>query len=96
MARTVEEYKEHLISEFPGRLLMEGWDNLVDNLVDYEGIEYPDEAEAGTVAYEVAEKIASDKYDAEAIKAIQAIKEYLEDAMGFVTGDYWALEVLAS
>ena len=96
MARTVEEYKEHMAEFGLSIIRMEGWENLIDNLVDYDGIEYPDEAEAGTVHYEIAEKAASDKYEAEAIKVIHAIKLYLEDVMQELTGDVWELEAVAS
>ena len=49
MARTVEEYKSFIEDNFWYFGHQEGWDNLVDQIIDYDGIDYPDESERGTV-----------------------------------------------
>lgn len=95
MPKSVEEYKDFLGYEFTGLMMSDGWDNLLDGMIDHEGIEYPDESEAGTVAYEVAEKIASDKYEVELGKAKKALVLYLEDCLSGVSGRPWSVKELS-
>ena len=42
MARTVEEYKTYIEENLLQMLMVEGWENLIDNTIDYDGIESED------------------------------------------------------
>ena len=82
MARTVEEYKTYIEENFLRMLMVEGWENLVDNIIDYDGIDYPDESERGTVYYDRKNREAEHKWEAEEEKAVEALTQYLQDTIG--------------
>lgn len=79
MARTVKEYKDFLIDNFLDFLIREGWENLVDNMIDYEGIDYPLEEDKNTVFYKMEWAKADALYCAEEEKAVEALYQYLAD-----------------
>ena len=82
MAKTVEEYKSFIEDNFWYLGHQEGWDNLVDNIIDYEGIDYPDESERGTVFYERKSLEAEHKWEVEEEKVVEAMTQYLQDTIG--------------
>ena len=82
MARTVEEYKSFIEDNFWYLGHQEGWDNLVDNIIDYDGINYPDESERGTVFYERKSLEAEHKWEVEEEKVVEALTQYLQDTVG--------------
>ena len=82
MARTVEEYKSFIENNFWYLGHQEGWDNLVDQIIDYEGIDYPDESEHGTVYYDRKYREAEHKWEAEEEKVVEALTQYLQDTIG--------------
>ena len=82
MARTVEEYKSFIEDNFWYFGQLEGWDNLVDQIIDYEGIDYPDESERGTVFYERKSLEAEHKWEVEEEKVVEALTQYLQDTIG--------------
>lgn len=82
MARTVEEYKSFIEDNFWYLGHMEGWENLVDQIIDYDGIDYPDEEEMGTVFYERKSLQAEHKWEVEEEKVIEALTQYLRDTIG--------------
>ena len=82
MAKTVEEYKSFIEDNFWYLGHQEGWDNLVDNIIDYDGIDYPDESERGTVFYERKSLEAEHKWEAEEEKVVEALTQYLQDTVG--------------
>ena len=82
MAKTVEEYKNFIEDNFWYLGHQEGWDNLVDQIIDYEGIDYPDESERGTVFYERKSLEAEHKWEVEEEKVVEALTQYLQDTLG--------------
>ena len=82
MARTVEEYKSFIEDNFWYFGQLEGWENLVDQIIDYDGIDYPDEGERGTVFYERKQLEAEHKWEVEEEKVVEALTEYLRDNIG--------------
>ena len=82
MAKTVEEYKSFIEDNFWFLGLQEGWENLVDNIIDYDGIDYPDESERGTVFYERKSLEAEHKWEVEEEKVVEALTQYLRDTIG--------------
>ena len=82
MARTVEEYKSFIEDNFWYLGHQEGWENLVDNIIDYDGIDYPDESERGTVFYERKSLEAEHKWEVEEEKVVEALTQYLQDTIG--------------
>ena len=82
MAKTVEEYKSFIEDNFWYLGQLEGWENLVDNIIDYDGINYPDESERGTVFYERKSLEAEHKWEAEEEKVVEALTQYLQDTVG--------------
>ena len=82
MAKTVEEYKSFIEDNFWYLGHQEGWDNLVDQIIDYEGIDYPDESERGTVFYERKSLEAEHKWEVEEEKVVEALTQYLQDTIG--------------
>ena len=82
MAKTVDEYKSFIEDNFWFLGHQEGWDNLVDNIIDYDGIDYPDESERGTVFYERKNAEAEHKWEAEEEKVVEALTQYLQDTLG--------------
>lgn len=82
MAKTVEEYKDFIEDNFWYLGNQEGWDNLVDNIIDYDGIDYPDESERGTVFYERKQLEAEHKWEVEEEKVVEALTQYLQDTIG--------------
>ena len=82
MAKTVEEYKSFIEDNFWYLGHQEGWDNLVDNIIDYDGIDYPDESERGTVFYERKSLEAEHKWEVEEEKVVEALTQYLQDTIG--------------
>ena len=77
MARTVEEYKTYIEENLLQMLMVEGWENLIDNTIDYDGIDYPDESERGTVWYDRKYAEAEHKWEVEEQKAVEALAQYL-------------------
>ena len=82
MAKTVEEYKSFIEDNFWYLGQLEGWENLVDNIIDYDGIDYPDESERGTVYYDRKSREAEHKWEAEEEKVVEAMTQYLQDTIG--------------
>lgn len=82
MARTVEEYKDFIEDNFWFLGYQGGWENLVDNIIDYTGIDYPDEIERGTVYYDRKYREAEHKWEAEEEKIVEALTRYLQDTIG--------------
>ena len=82
MAKTVEEYKSFIEDNFWFLGLQEGWENLVDNIIDYDGIDYHDESENGTVYYDQKYREAEHKWEAEEEKVVEALTRYLQDTIG--------------
>ena len=82
MARTVEEYKSFIEDNFWYLGQLEGWENLVDNIIDYDDIDYPDESERGTVFYERKSLEAEHKWEVEEEKVVEAMTQYLQDTIG--------------
>ena len=82
MARTVEEYKTYIEENLLQMLMVEGWENLIDNTIDYDGIDYPDESERGTVYYDRKNREAEHKWEAEEEKVVEAMTQYLQDTIG--------------
>lgn len=82
MAKTVEEYKDFIEDNFWYLGHQEGWENLVDNIIDYDGIDYPDESEHGTVYYDRKYREAEHKWEAEEEKVVEALTRYLQDNIG--------------
>ena len=82
MAKTVDEYKSFIEDNFWYLGQLEGWENLVDNIIDYDGINYPDESERGTVFYERKSLEAEHKWEAEEEKVVEALTQYLQDTVG--------------
>ena len=82
MAKTVEEYKDFIKDNFWYLGNQDGWDNLVDNIIDYDGIDYPDESERGTVFYERKSLEAEHKWEVEEEKVVEAMTQYLQDTIG--------------
>ena len=82
MARTVEEYKSFIEDNFWYLGQLEGWENLVDNIIDYDDIDYPDESERGTVYYDRKNMEAEHKWEAEEEKVVEALTQYLQDTIG--------------
>ena len=82
MARTVEEYKSFIEDNFWYLGQLEGWENLVDNIINYDGIDYPDESERGTVYYDRKNREAEHKWEAEEEKVVEALTRYLQDNIG--------------
>ena len=82
MAKTVEEYKSFIEDNFWYLGHMGGWENLVDNIIDYDGIDYPDESERGTVFYERKQLEAEHKWEVEEEKVVEALTQYLQDTIG--------------
>ena len=82
MARTVEEYKTYIEENLLQMLMVEGWENLIDNTIDYDGIDYPDESETGTVYYDRKNREAEHKWEAEEEKVVEALTQYLQDTIG--------------
>lgn len=83
MAKTIKEYRKILEDEFLYRLGLEGWENLVDNLIDYDSLPAPDEE--GDVAEDNRRLEARDE---EERKAAIALREFLVD----IIEDYASLE----
>ena len=71
MARTVEEYRSFIEDNFWYLGHTEGWENLVDNIIDYDDIDYPDESERGTVFYERKSLEAEHKWEVEEEKVVE-------------------------
>ena len=82
MAKTVDEYKSFIEDNFWYLGNQEGWDNLVDNIIDYDDIDYPDESERGTVFYERKQLEAEHKWEVEEEKVVEALTQYLLDTIG--------------
>ena len=82
MAKTVEEYKSFIEDNFWYLGHQEGWENLVDNIIDYDDIDYPDESERGTVFYERKSLEAEHKWEVEEEKVVEAMTQYLQDTIG--------------
>lgn len=82
MAKTVDEYKSFIEDNFWYLGQLEGWENLVDNIIDYDGINYPDESERGTVFYERKSLEAEHKWEVEEEKVVEAMTQYLQDTIG--------------
>ena len=82
MAKTVEEYKSFIEDNFWYLGQLEGWENLVDNIIDYDGIDYPDESERGTVYYDRKNREAEHKWEVEEEKVVEALTQYLQDTIG--------------
>ena len=82
MARTVEEYRSFIEDNFWYLGHQEGWENLVDNIIDYDGIDYPDESERGTVFYKRKQLEAEHKWEVEEEKIVEAMTQYLQDTIG--------------
>ena len=82
MAKTVDEYKSFIEDNFWYLGQLEGWENLVDQIIDYDGIDYPDESERGTVFYERKSLEAEHKWEAEEEKVVEALTQYLQDTVG--------------
>ena len=82
MAKTVDEYKSFIEDNFWYLGQLEGWENLVDNIIDYDGINYPDESERGTVFYERKSLEAEHKWEVEEEKVVEALTQYLQDTIG--------------
>ena len=82
MAKTVEEYKSFIEDNFWYLGQLEGWENLVDNIIDYDDIDYPDESERGTVFYERKSLEAEHKWEVEEEKVVEAMTQYLQDTIG--------------
>lgn len=82
MAKTVEEYKGFIEDNFWYLGQLEGWENLVDNIINYDGIDYPDESERGTVFYERKSLEAEHKWEVEEEKVVEALTQYLQDTIG--------------
>ena len=55
---------------------------LVDNIIDYDDIDYPDESERGTVFYERKSLEAEHKWEVEEEKVVEAMTQYLQDTIG--------------
>ena len=85
MARTVEEYKSFIEDNFWYLGQLEGWENLVDNIINYDGIDYPDESERGTVYYDRKNREAEHKWEVEEEKVVEALTQYLQDTIGEYT-----------
>lgn len=82
MAKTVDEYKSFIEDNFWYLGQLEGWENLVDNIIDYDDIDYPDESERGTVFYERKSLEAEHKWEVEEEKVVEAMTQYLQDTIG--------------
>ena len=82
MAKTVDEYKSFIEDNFWYLGHQEGWENLVDQIIDYDGINYPDESERGTVFYERKSLEAEHKWEVEEEKVVEALTQYLQDTIG--------------
>jgi len=82
MAKTVDEYKSFIEDNFWYLGQLEGWENLVDQIIDYDGIDYPDESERGTVFYERKSLEAEHKWEVEEEKVVEALTQYLRDTIG--------------
>ena len=82
MAMTVEEYK-NMLSEggFRDFILNEGWENPIDNMIDYEGINFPLESDKNTVYYKAAWAKAESLWEAEEEKAVKALGLYLREEL---------------
>ena len=87
MARTVEEYKSFIEDNFWYLGQLEGWENLVDNIINYDGIDYPDESERGTVSYDRKDREAEHKWEVEEEKVVEAMAQYLQDTIGEYSND---------
>lgn len=79
MPRSIGEYKEHLEENFTLLLMGEDWDNLVDNMIDYDGIEFPSEENTEAIEYQLLENRAWALRGEEERKAMVALREYLQE-----------------
>lgn len=81
---TIEEYRKRLDEDFNYYIGLEGWENLVDNLIDYDNLPAPDEE--GDVAEDNRRLAARDE---EERKAGIALREWLEQLIKDYASDEW-------
>ena len=84
MAKTIEQYRNYidmmgftyLMAEAGGDI-----DDLLDNIIDYDGIVFPDEGDTEPIQYQLLETRAWAAQGEEYRKVVIALREYIQETI---------------